>query len=326
MNYDWFDIKQISYDIASVTEKVARAIMPLSGKRKKDEADHIAVETMRAELDRLPYRFRVLIGEGEKDQAPMLYYGEELGQGQSKEEVIDLIVDPLECTTNFAKGLPDSTVVIAAVPYDSAKRVPGSYMEQLLVRREVPLDNLHFTTKELLQKTAQTMNCKVEDLTVVVQDRSRHVELMEEIRKEGAGIAMIDSGSISAAVDVVLERDRRAHLLYGTFGAPEGLIMALLAKTSNYQFLGRMMPHNDRSFTETEELGLSGKTLHDYEWIEGPGVLAISGVHSSSWLPGVRRQKQMHVTTAIFSVPDHYSMLTHADGKLVSEEELKFGL
>lgn len=323
---DPFATEQLTKDLTSVTESVARAIMPLSGKRQKDRADHIAVETMRVSLDRLNYRFRVLIGEGEKDNAPMLYFGEMLGQGKESDPLIDLIVDPLECTSNFSKGLPDSTVVLAAVPSGTARRVPGSYMEQLLIPRKANIDNLHVSTEEVLKETATALGCKISDLTVVVQDRSRHVELMEEIQKLGAGLAMIDSGSISAAVDVILERDRRAHLLYGTFGAPEGLVMAFLARTSDYKFLGRMMPHNDRSFTETQELGLTGKTFVDNEWVSGSGILCISGVHSSTWLPGVRRHRKMHVTTAVFSIPGGNFLYRHVDGEPVGHEELKRGL
>ena len=204
--------------MAGVTDAVARAVISLSGKNQKNKADHICVEAMRSGLNRLPYEMTVVIGEGEKDEAPMLYSGEVLGSGG---EALDLIVDPLECTSNFAKGLPDSMTVILAAEKGSVIHVPGTYMEQILL----PLDAdpgpgvFDMERKEVLKRVSESLKVPVQDLTVIVQNRSRHEHLIEDIRSAGASVALIESGSISAACDIFARPQSRYHLLWGSFGA-----------------------------------------------------------------------------------------------------------
>lgn len=337
-------MEQLGIDLASVTERAARAVMPYSGKGDKNTADQMAVEAMRDSLRELDYRFRVVLGEGGKDDAPMLFSGELLGKdyasgstsesGDPAEPQYDLIVDPLECTTNFACGLPDSMSVLLAAPAGTVQAVPGTYMEQLLVPREAAdlvapggEINLDTPVAEALEKIAAAQNLAVSEMCVVVQDRPRHKELIAEIRAAGAGVSLIDSGSISSAFRVILGRSRRTHMLWGTFGAPEGVVLAFMARQAGCGFLGRIKAHDEATRAETEELGLSGKTMHATELVRSGGLILLSGIHSSSLLRGVelveRGERHIHRVYTVLWSGDRQKLLVHEDGELIRQE--RFG-
>ncbi len=317
------DFREIGLELARAVETTARATMPLSGKGDKNGADARAVETLRKALGEADFNMRVIIGEGEKDDAPMLYAGEVLGKraNQAGEPYLELIVDPLECTTNFAKGLPDSMCVLAAISENCVQTVPGTYMEQLLVppaAAELMPDKISLDTpvEETLRLTAEGLGRTVGDLTVVVQDRPRHKELIEAIRAAGAGVSLIESGSISAALEIILEKPRRLNMLWGTFGAPEGLIMAFMAAQAGYGFLGRIKPHDDKTQDQTNDLGLLNRTLTAREWIRGKGVLVMSGIHTSTSLPGVEfKDASMRVHTLVWTGGEKF-LAVHVDGSL----------
>ena len=212
-------------------------------KMDKHNADKIAVETMRYELSQLNFRSRVIIGEGEKDDAPMLYEDEILGNGEIQ---IDIAVDPLECTTNFAKGLPNSLTVLAFTEKDELHRVPGTYMEQWIASPQmkypfVPEEGVESN----LEKLADSLNKKVSELLIVVQDRPRHKELIERIRKIGSGVSLIESGSLTCILDICLQKGNYDALI-GTYGAPEGLIGAVVAKATSSEFKGIIRAHEEK--------------------------------------------------------------------------------
>ena len=323
MGTDW---KQVGLALAAATAHTAEHVLPLSGKGDKLGADHLAVETLRAELQSLPYRMMVVIGEGEKDRAPMLYSGERLGSRSAEAPGLDLIVDPLECTTNFARGLPDSMVVVAATTEGTVQPIPGTYMEQLLVppaaagllEADLRLDS---SPAALLPEVAAALGRKVEDVTVVVQDRPRHKELIEGIRTAGAGVALIDSGSISAALEITSSSSGRLNLMWGIFGAPEGLVIAFLAALSGAGFLGRIRPHDPRTEEETRLLRLYDRTLSAQDWVQGQGVLVCSGLHASAVLPGAEwTPAGVRVHTLLWT-HGHRSIATHLAGQQSSVEE-----
>lgn len=333
-------MEKLGIDLAGVTERAARAVMPFSGKGDKNTADQMAVEAMRDALRELDYRFRVVLGEGGKDDAPMLFSGELLGKdyttesGDPAQAQYDLIVDPLECTTNFARGLPDSMSVLLAAPAGTVQAVPGTYMEQLLVPREaahlVTPDgeiNLDTPVAEALAKIAAAQSLSVSEMCVVVQDRPRHEQLIAEIRAAGAGVSLIDSGSISSAFRVILGRSRRTHMLWGTFGAPEGVVLAFMARQAGCGFLGRIKAHDDATRAETAELDLEGKTLHATELVKAGGLILLSGIHSSSLLRGVelveRGERHIHRVYTVLWSDDRQKLLVHEDGELIRQE--RFG-
>lgn len=251
-------IEQIFY-LKHVVEQTSKEIFSLFGKNDKNHSDHLAVEKMRYELSILPFGVRVILGEGEKDEAPMLYEGEILGKGEIS---LDIVVDPLECTTNFSKGLPNSMSVIAYSKKDCLVKVPGTYMEQWVAGPKFkgsfePYSSL----SENIEKLSDSLKKTNSQLLVVVQDRPRHESLIFSLRKLGVRIALIDSGSITAALDICLENGHYDAMI-GTYGAPEGLIVAILASCTNSEMKGILRPHKeiykekwlDLGYTEGEVL------------------------------------------------------------------------
>ena len=284
-------IQEILNALAKVTEKTACKTFSQFGKMNKHEADKLAVEEMRAELAKLPFRSRVIIGEGEKDDAPMLYEDEILG-GDGFE--IDIAVDPLECTTNFAKGLPNSLSVIAFTEKDGLHRVPGTYMEQWIAS---PQMKQPFTPEEgvekNLEKLAESLQKKVSELLIVVQDRPRHKELIERIRKMGAGISLIDSGSLTCILDFCLEKGNYDALI-GTYGAPEGLIGAVVAKATGSEFKGIIRAHEEKHREKWITSGRGEEEILDKEDLV-PGKIfgfVATGISGNSVLNGLHKKKQ----------------------------------
>ncbi|MFN3603890.1 MAG: fructose-bisphosphatase class II [Leptonema sp. (in: bacteria)] len=326
-------LHMIAKDFIKITDEVARTIYKYSGKNDKNKADQVAVETIERLLDDLPYKIRVVVGEGEKDNSAVLDQNKKYGVKLKENIELEVVVDPLECTSNFAKGLPDSMSVILISEAGMIQKVPGTYMKQLLLPKEVrelakkeylsKLKNLSeedlqlidkyiklsddnkkgivkkelldAEPEEILRLVAIAFDKEISDLTVVIQDRPRHLELIDKIRKAGAGIALIESGSISASAEIIIRKEGRYSLLMGTYGAPEGLIQAFMAKSTNSIFLGRIQPHNEKTEYEAEKLNILNKILNEEEWVKGEAILAMSGIHSSTWLPGVRKiQKKIY--------------------------------
>lgn len=364
-------LHEIASDFIKITDTVAREVYQLSGKGNKFDADKKAVEVMDRLLEQLPYKIRILIGEGEKDNSAMLDHHKKYGMKLKENIELDVVVDPLECTTNFSKGLPDSMSVMLIAKKDTIQPVPGTYMKQLLLPKEVrelgkieilKQKSLSNKDKELIEKYILTeesngkknikinkdlleadpveilklvsiaLDLSISDLTVVVQDRPRHQELIEKIRSAGAGIALIESGSISASAEIIIRKEGRYNLLMGTYGAPEGLIQAFMAKSTNSIFLGKIQPHNEKTEQEAENFQLISKILSEDEWIKEEGILTMSGIHSSTWLPGVRRiykknkktdEKQYRylVSTVVWTI-NNVQLFELEDGDLRKKEIL----
>ncbi len=316
----------IAKDFIKITDEVARRIYFCSGKNDKKRADQEAVKVIEEMLDQLPYKIHIVIGEGEKDLSASLDQNKKYGIRFKENIDLEVVVDPLECTTNFAKGLPDSMSVILISEIGMIQKVPGTYMKQLLLPKEVrdltkkefllkrKIDNqtmelihkyiepssderkirikkelLDAEPQEILSLVALALDLEIKDLTVVIQDRPRHYDLIEKVRKLGAGVALIESGSISASAEIIIRKEGRYNLLMGTYGAPEGLIQAFMAKSTDSIFLGRIQPHNEKTEQEAETFNILNKTLNEDEWVKGEAILVMSGIHSSTWLPGVRK-------------------------------------
>lgn len=322
-----YDFNKIGLKLAGATDSAARAVMPFSGKGDKHVADDAAVKAFRESLNKLDIKLRIIIGEGEKDKAPMLYSGEILGNISNDAQVdyLDLIVDPLECTTNFANGLPDSMSVLAALPSGCIQNIPGTYMEQMLVppqMRELLGNEINLETPvdEFLKKASEKLKRPISNITITVQDRPRHKELIKKIRDVGAGVSLIESGSISSAMKIIMGKSKRLNILWGTFGAPEGLIIACLARRTGFGFLGRVAPHDKKTVEETESMGLTGKTLTADEWVQDDGVVVMTGIHTSIFLPGVEftQNKNLLRTHTLIWTSDKKIMASHLDGVLES--------
>ena len=273
-----------------VAEMAAIACARSIGHGKRKYSDHLAVEAMRKAMDKLPMDGTIVIGEGERDEAPMLFIGEKVGLGGSY-EAIDIAVDPLEGTNLCATGAPNAITVMAAAEKGGLLNAPDLYMEKLVVAAPAKGKvNLDFPVAKNLAIIAETAGRKVEDLTVVVLDRPRHEKLIDEIRAAGARIQLIGDGDLSAAISVAVS-GTGVHALMGIGGAPEGVLSAAALKCLNGEIQGRLhTAQNTASKEKAEAMGVDFNRIYFTDDL-APGkniIFSASGVTDGSLLKGVR--------------------------------------
>jgi fructose-1,6-bisphosphatase class II len=282
-----------------VTEQAAIESAKTMGLGRRKYSDQVAVEAMRREMDNLQMDGRVVIGEGERDKAPMLYVGEELGalRGQAGVVQVDIAVDPLEGTNLCALGAPDAITVLAAAERGGLLHAPDVYMEKLVVgptaRGTIHIDA---PVAENLRNIAAAFERRVSDLTVVVLDRPRHEQLISDIRQAGARIRMIPDGDLSAGISAAV-RGTGVHAVMGIGGAPEGVITAAAMRCLGGEIQARFKPNDsDEEKKEAQFERLSALGFNDVSKIYtteelAPGneiLFSCSGVTDGELLRGVR--------------------------------------
>src|SRR5919109_4750194 len=232
-----------SLDFVRVTEAAAIAAHHWMGHGDNNAADKAAVEAMRKAMDEVAFNGTVVIGEGERDEAPMLFIGEKVGRGEGPD--VDIAVDPLEGTNLVAKGRANAIAVMAVSEPGGLLHAPDTYMEKLVVgppaKGKVDLDR---PVKENLTIIAKSLGREIDDLSVVILDRPRHEKLIKEVRDAGARIHLIEDGDVIAAVEGAVA-GASLHVVMGTGGAPEGVIAAAALKGIGGEILGRLRFRND---------------------------------------------------------------------------------
>lgn len=229
--------------ILRVCELAAIEAARLMGKGNRKEADQAAVTAMRKALNNIPIRGRIVIGEGERDEAPMLYIGEEVGDSAGPE--VDIAVDPLEGTNLCATGMPNALTVMAVTEKNGLLYCPDTYMEKLVVRPQAKgMVDIRKSVKENLEALAKALGRDIDDLVVVVLDRPRHEALIKEIRAAGARIKLISDGDITPAIAATVE-GTGIHALMGIGGAPEGVLSAAAVKSLGGEMQARMRWRNE---------------------------------------------------------------------------------
>lgn len=281
----------LEQDFIRVTERAAIAAAHTMGRGDRKQSDHVAVEAMRAEMNRLDIAGRIVIGEGERDEAPMLFVGEELGAGRDGSPAVDIAVDPLEGTNLCATGAPDATAVLAAAERGGLLHAPDAYMEKLIVgptaRGRVHIDA---PVAENLRNIAKAFEREVSDLTVVVLDRPRHAQLISDIREAGARIRLIGDGDLSAGIAAAV-RGTGVHAVMGTGGAPEGVLTAAAMRCLGGEIQGRLQAINDDQLARLEALGIRDpqKVFSTEELAPGEDIIfSATGVTDGELLKGVR--------------------------------------
>jgi fructose-1,6-bisphosphatase class II len=283
----------LEQDFIRVTEIAAIAAAKTMGFGDRRHSDQVAVEAMRRVMDELDMDGRVVIGEGERDKAPMLFVGEELGRARGKDgaTAVDIAVDPLEGTNLCATGAPDSIAVLAAAERGGLLYAPDVYMDKLVVgptaRGSVHIDA---PVAENLRNIAGAFGRKVSDLTVVVLDRERHAQLIADIRSAGARIRLIGDGDLSAGIAAAV-RGTGVHAVMGIGGAPEGVITAAAMRCLGGEIQARLRALNDEQQERVKQLG-----IHDLQKIYrtedlAPGdqiLFSCTGVTDGELLKGVR--------------------------------------
>jgi fructose-1,6-bisphosphatase II len=280
--------RNLALELVRVTEAAALACGRWVGKGDKISADRAATEAMRRSLESIEINGTVVIGEGEMDEAPMLYINEKVGSGNGPE--VDIAVDPLEGTSICAKGLSGSIATIALAPRGGFLHAPDMYMEKIAVGPSARgAIDINLPPAENLKRVAEAKGCDIEDLTVVILDRPRHDKMVSEIRKAGARIHLISDGDVAPAIAAAVE-DSGIDLLMGVGGAPEGVLAAAALQCLGGDMQGRLVFMSNEERERARAMGISDfdRVYCSDEMARGDVVFAATGVTSGDLLKGVR--------------------------------------
>lgn len=279
--------RNLAMEFVRVTEMAAIASARLMGRGDEKAADQAAVDAMRAMLDSIECDATVVIGEGERDEAPMLYIGEKVGTGTGIK--LEIALDPLEGTTVCAHGGPNSISVMAIGEAGGLLHAPDTYMLKLAAGPDAKgkLD-IRQTPTENLKRLADIKKCRVADLTAIVLDRPRHKELIEEIRAAGARINLIGDGDVAAAISTATPNSG-VDILFGIGGAPEGVIAAAALQCLNGEFQGILKPRNPGEIERARQMGVEdiNRVFKIDDLAKGNLMFAATGVTSGNFLDGV---------------------------------------
>ncbi len=283
--------RNLALEVARVTEAAALAASKLVGRGDKMAADQVAVDAMRDALNSLHIRGTVVIGEGERDEAPMLYIGEEVGTGDGPE--IDIALDPLEGTDITAAGGPNALAVIAMTDKGGFLNAPDTYMDKIAVGPGIDASILDLDAPigDVLARLAKEKGGSVNDLNVCILDRPRHADLIVGVRAAGARITLIGDGDVSAVI-ATTDPDTGIDLYVGNGGAPEGVLAAAALQCTGGAMLGRLVFHTDVERARAEKWGITDlkKIYTTDDLAKGDNVMfAATGVTDGTMLRGVRR-------------------------------------
>ena len=292
---NWLD-RAFALEAVRVTEAAAMACADLIGRGDEHAADHAAVEAMRRTFNFLPITGTVVIGEGERDEAPMLYIGEQVGTGGLE---VDIALDPLEGTSLTAKALPNALAVLAIAEPGTLLNAPDVYMQKIAIGpgfSEGTVD-LDFTVEENIASLARAKGVHPRDITALVLDRPRHEKLIAEIRASGAALRLISDGDV-AGIIATTDPNTGIDIYFGAGGAPEGVLAASALRCLGGQMQGRLLFRND---DERERAAQWGVTDLDRKYLvrdmaSGDVIFSATGVTDGSMLRGVRRTPD-HITT-----------------------------
>ncbi len=281
--------RNLALELVRVTEAAALAASYWMGLGKKNEADGAAVTAMRQTFDTVAIEGTVVIGEGEMDEAPMLFIGEKVGAGGPK---MDIAVDPLEGTTLTAKGGPNAMAVVALAEHGNFLHAPDIYMDKLAVGGGLPdgVVDIEAPVHVNLRNLARAKNRDVSDLVVCILDRDRHKELIAKVREAGARIMLISDGDVAGVV-ATAQMDSEIDIYMGSGGAPEGVLAAAALRCIGGQMQGRLMFEDDAQIARAKEMGLADphRVLNILDMARGDVMFAATGVTTGAMLKGVRR-------------------------------------
>lgn len=294
--------RELAMEFGRVTEAAALASARWWGRGDKNAADDAAVSAMRAMFDTVHIKGTVVIGEGEMDEAPMLYIGEKVGRNGPYDVEVDIAVDPLEGTNLVAKGLTGAIAVLAVAPHGCLLHAPDMYMEKIAAGPEaVGKISLDATVAENVQAVADSLQKDVGDITVVVLDRHRHQAIIDELRAIGTRIKLISDGDVSPAVATAIPGSG-VDMVMGIGGAPEGVLAAAALRCLGGEFQGRLWPEDDHDIARAHKLGITDlkKILTLDDLVKGEDVIfAATGITDGDFLKGVRYYSNMATTHTI---------------------------
>ncbi|ANU18063.1 fructose-bisphosphatase, class II [Planococcus maritimus] len=280
--------RSLSMELVRITEAAAIASSKWMGRGLKNEADDAATEAMRTVFDTIPMRGTVVIGEGEMDEAPMLYIGEKLGSGDGPE--VDVAVDPVEGTNIVAAGGWNAIAVLAIADRGNLLNAPDMYMDKIAVGPEaVGTIDINAPVIDNLRAVAKAKNKDIEDVVATIIDRPRHAQIIKEIREAGARIKLITDGDIAGAINTAFDQTG-VDILFGIGGAPEGVISAVGLKCLGGEFQGKLMPQDEEERQRCLDMGLEvDKVLMMDDLVKGDdAIFAATGITDGELLRGVQ--------------------------------------
>ncbi len=284
--------RMLSLGLARVSEAAAIACAPLIGRGDEKAADQAAVNAMRAQLNMLDIAGVVVIGEGERDEAPMLYIGEEVGTGNGP--AVDIALDPLEGTTLTAKDMPNALTVIAMGPRGSMLHAPDVYMDKLAIGPgfRAGVVTLDMSPAERVSALAAAKGCSTDDITVCVLERPRHEDMIAELRSTGAAIRLITDGDVAGVMHCAEPDLTGIDMYMGSGGAPEGVLAAAALKCMGGQIFGRLLFRNDDEKARASKAGITNfdRVYTRDDLVTGDVIFAATGVTDGNLVPGIKRE------------------------------------
>ncbi|WP_297615327.1 class II fructose-bisphosphatase [uncultured Roseicyclus sp.] len=287
-----FNDRMLSLGLARVSEAAALASARLIGRGDEKAADQAAVNAMRDQLNKLDIKGVVVIGEGERDEAPMLYIGEEVGSGQGPE--VDIALDPLEGTTLTAKDMPNALTVIAMGPRGSMLHAPDVYMDKLAIGPgfRTGVVTLDMSPAARVSALAAAKGCSTTDITVCVLERPRHQAMIDELRSTGCAIRLITDGDVAGVIHCADAQVTGIDMYMGQGGAPEGVLAAAALKCMGGQIYGRLLFRNDDEKARAKKAGITNldRVYTRDDMVTKDVIFAATGVTDGSILAGIKRE------------------------------------
>ncbi len=296
-----FHDRMLSLGLARVAEQAAIASAALIGNGDEKAADQAAVNAMREQLNLLDIAGVVVIGEGERDEAPMLFIGEEVGTGNGPG--VDIALDPLEGTTLTAKDMPNALTVIAMGPRGSMLHAPDTYMDKLAIGPGYPVGvvSLDMSPRERVEALASAKGCHTSDITVCILERPRHEDMIAEVRATGASIRLITDGDVAGVMHCAEAAETGIDMYMGQGGAPEGVLAAAALKCMGGQMWGRLLFRNDEERGRAAKAGITDldRIYARDEMVTNDVIFAATGVTGGSLLPRIKRSPGWVETTTL---------------------------
>ena len=292
--------KELIDKIINVTSKAAISCHKFVGKNDKMNADKAATDSMRNEINKLKINGEVVIGEGELDQAPMLYIGEKLGLGGNID--LDIAVDPVEGTNFVAKNLPGALSVISVANKGNLLNAPETYMDKIAVSNKVPYDatDLDFTIEKNIQNIADSLNKDINDITACLLNRPRHEQIIDKLKKMKVKIRFISDGDVSGAL-MVTDDKYNVDIFLGVGGGPEGVLAASAIDAYGCKFQGRFLFDNDKDILRAKQMGIKDlkKKYELKEIIKGDSIFCATGITSGDLVKGINIKDKTYMTQSL---------------------------
>ena len=300
--------KELVDEIVKVTSKAAISCHKFIGKNDKINTDKAATDSMRNEINKLKFNGEVVIGEGELDEAPMLYIGEKLGSGGTLN--IDIAVDPVEGTNFVANNLPGALSVISIAEKGNLFNAPETYMDKLAVSNKVPFDatDLDFPLEKNIKNVADSLNKDITDITVCLLDRPRHKEIIDNLNKMNVNMKLISDGDVSGAL-MITDEKYNVDIFLGIGGGPEGVLAASAIDAYECKFQGRFLFDNDKDIIRAKKMGIKdlNKKYDLVEIIKGDSIFCATGITSGDLVKGINFQDDKYISE---------TLVTHKSSKM----------